>query len=472
MKLKSINPFKNEVIEEFEPLSGEEIEDRIAHSETAFNEWKRTTFEYRKTLMLDLADMLRKSSELLGSTITEEMGKPIKESKAEIEKCAWVCEYYANEAEIFLHREAVAIDSHMAYIQYEPLGTILGIMPWNYPFWQVFRFIAPTLMAGNVVLLKHASNVQRSARAIQGMLDKVGFPPGVFQNLVINSGQVNDIIQRPEVKAVTLTGSEESGKSVASEAAHKIKKSVLELGGNNAFIVLEDADVDKAVEIGLKARMQNGGQSCIAAKRFIIHEKVSEEFITKFETELNNLVVGDPCDENTDVGPLASIEQAEKVKDQVRRSVEMGAKIVAGSSPEGAFYYPTLVVDVKPGMPLFDEEVFGPVAPVTIVENVEEAIELSNKSVFGLGVSLFTNDLEKAEELAPEFEDGAVFVNALVKSHPRLPFGGTKRSGYGRELSMFGIREFVNVKTFYIEKLHDNNDQKKKQAAISVGSPS
>ena len=258
---------------------------------------------------------------------------------------------------------------------------------------------------------------------------------------------------------------------MAVEAAGKIKKSVLELGGNNAFIVLDDADIDKAVEIGLQARMQNGGQSCIAAKRFIIQEKVSEEFIRKFKEKLHELVVGDPMDEETDVGPLSSVEQAEKVKDQVQRSLDMGAKQIAGYPPEGALYYPTLIVDVTPGMPLFDEEVFGPVAPVTVVKNVEEAIELSNKSDFGLGVSLFTNDLEKAEKLIPEFEEGAVFINALVKSHPRLPFGGTKHSGYGRELSVAGIREFVNIKTVFIEKLHDKKG-KKKHVAISMGSPS
>ncbi|HKI87664.1 MAG TPA: aldehyde dehydrogenase family protein, partial [Draconibacterium sp.] len=266
MTLKSINPFTNELIEEFKPFSYKDIEDRIAHSETAFDEWRKTTFEYRKTLMLRAAELLKEGSGILGGTITEEMGKPLKEAKAEVEKCAWVCEHYANDAEIFLHREAVAADSHLAFIQYEPLGTILGIMPWNFPFWQVFRFVAPTLMAGNVVLLKHASNVQRSARAIQSILDKAGFPPGVFQNLVIGAEQVKNVIEHPAVKAVTLTGSESAGESVAAEAGSKIKKTVLELGGSNAFIVLDDADVDKAVEIGLKARMQNGGQSCIAAK--------------------------------------------------------------------------------------------------------------------------------------------------------------------------------------------------------------
>ena len=470
MKLKSINPFTGKVIQEFEPLSDNEIEDALHKSVEAYNKWKKTTFEYRKTLMLKVADLLTEGSDLLGHTITKEMGKTVAEAKAEVEKCAWVCSHYAEEAEIMLHREAIATGAHMAYILYEPLGTILGIMPWNFPFWQVFRFAAPTLMAGNVIVLKHASNVQVAARAIQGIFDKAGFPPGVFQNLVVGSDKVKDIIEHHAVKAVTLTGSEQAGTEVAQIAGKNIKKTVLELGGNNSFIVLDDAEMDKAVEIGVKARMQNAGQSCIAAKRFIIHKNISEEFIEKFKTAINNLSFGDPLSDENDIGPLSSVKQAEIVTRQVQKSIEMGAKVVIGSMAEGALYPPTLVTDVKPGMPLFDEEVFGPVAPVIIAENTDEAIRLSNQSNFGLGVSLFTNDLEKAEELVPEFEDGAVFVNALVKSHPRLPFGGTKKSGYGRELSIQGIREFVNVKTLYIDKFHDL-EPVKKRGAISIGSP-
>ncbi len=420
--------------------------------------------------MLKVAESLKSDKDSLSRIITEEMGKIILESKAEIEKCAWVCEHYANEAEIYLHREAVAADKHQAFVYYEPLGPILGIMPWNFPFWQVFRFVAPTLMAGNVVLLKHASNVQRSARAIQTIFEKAGFSAGVFQNLTIGSEKVKDIIENPLVKAVTLTGSETAGESVAGIAGSNIKKSVLELGGNNAFIVLDDADIDMAVEIGMQARMQNAGQSCIAAKRFIIHEKISDEFIEKFKDKINMLNVGDPMDENTDIGPLASIDQAKRVKKQVDESVKKGAEIIVGSEPENALYSPTLVLNVKPGMPLFDEEVFGPVAPITVVKDIEEAITLSNKSKYGLGVSLFTNDIENAEKLIPRFEDGAVFINSMVKSHPRLPFGGTKQSGYGRELSVVGLREFVNVKTVYIERFHKKvND--KKGVTISVGSP-
>ena len=470
MALKSINPYTNEVIEEFESLSDDQLEEKIQKSKDAFIKWKYSTFEYRKKLMLKTTELLLESKELLSRHISEEMGKVNTEAKAEIEKCAWVCKHYANEAEMLLHREALRTDAHKAFVEYEPLGTILGVMPWNFPFWQVFRFIAPTLMAGNVVLLKHASNVQISARAIENTLEKAGFPPGVFQNLQIGSDKVKNIIEHDAVKAVTLTGSEAAGRRVAEIAGYNIKKSVLELGGSNSFIVLDDADIEKAVEIGLKARMQNAGQSCIAAKRFIIHQRVSDEFIDRFTSELNKLKVGDPFQENVDLGPLSSVGQAEQVKEQVKKSVEQGAKVVAGGMPEKAVYPPTLVTHVKPGMPLFDEEVFGPVAPVIIAKDTEEAVKLSNQSKFGLGVSLFTNDLEKAQDLIPRFEDGAVFINALVKSDPRMPFGGTKRSGYGRELARQGIHEFVNVKTIYIDKFQDN-DMEEGDSVISMGSP-
>ncbi len=472
MTLKSTNPFTNEAIEEFEELSEQQIEDAISKSVEAFDEWKRSTFDYRKKLMLKAAGILKESQEKYGKTISLEMGKPISESKAEVEKCAWVCEHYADDAEVLLHREAVAADAHMAFVQYEPLGTILGIMPWNFPFWQVFRFIAPTLMAGNVVLLKHASNVQGCARAIQNVLDKAGFPFGVFQNLAVGSAKIEGILEHPEVKAVTLTGSEAAGESVASIAGKNLKKSVLELGGSNSFIVLEDADIEKAVEIGVKARLQNAGQSCIAAKRFIVHQKVSEKFIESFRNEMMKYSVGDPLDANTNMGPLSSVEQAKTVKEQVKKSVEMGAEIILGGLPDNAKFMPTIVTGVKPGMPLFDEEVFGPVAPIIVAEDDEEAVKLSNQTVYGLGVSLFTDDLKKAEELIPEFDDGAVFVNAMVKSDPRLPFGGTKRSGYGRELSVNGIREFVNVKTVYMDKFHDFDNDENNGTSISMGTPS
>ena len=470
MTLKSINPYTNEVIEEFEEISEKQVEDKIQKSAEAFDEWKRTTFEYRKKLMLEVADLLKEGSAKLGETITKEMGKPISESKAEAEKCAWVCEHYANDAEVLLHREAVAADTHMSYVTYEPQGTILGVMPWNFPLWQVFRFLAPTLMAGNVALLKHASSVQLCAKAIESTLEKAGVPEGVFQNLRIGSDKVKNVIEHPAVKAVTLTGSEGAGSSVAEIAGANIKKTVLELGGSNSFIVLDDADIDKAAEIGAKARLQNGGQSCIAAKRFILHKNIADEFLQKFQEQMAQYTIGDPMQEQTKLGSLSSVDQANKVKEQVEKSVEQGAEIVFGDYPDEAKYPATLVTKVKPGMPLFDEEVFGPVAAVIIAEDEEEAIKLSNNSRFGLGVSLFTNNLKKAQELIPEFEDGAVFVNELVKSDPRLPFGGTKKSGYGRELAVNGIREFVNVKTVYIDKLHES-EQDVDETKISMGTP-
>lgn len=470
MKLRSVNPYTGKTIQEFDPFPDSQTRKVIGDASHAFQEWKRTSFKSRKQLMLAVSELLKKQAGEYGKIISEEMGKPIAQAKAEVEKCAWVCEYYANEAEIFLHREAVAADTHEAFVLYEPLGTVLGVMPWNYPFWQVFRFAAPTLMAGNVVLLKHASNVQRSAAAIEQIFMEAGFPRGVFQNLVIGSVQVKQVIENEAVKAVTLTGSENAGSNVAEIAGKNIKKSVLELGGNNAFIVLDDADIEKAAEVGAQARLQNAGQSCIAAKRFLIHKAVGKEFLTKFMHAFNKYVVGDPLNEETNMGPLSSVEQAEKVQEQVERSVEMGAEVILGGTRDGAKFPPTLVKNVRPGMPLFDEEVFGPVAPVVFFDDVEEAIELSNHSAFGLGVSLFTNNLEHAEKLAAEFEEGAVFVNELVKSDPRLPFGGVKRSGYGRELAMHGIREFVNTKTLYIKKLNESHKGNKK-AYISMGNP-
>jgi len=452
MSLKSINPYTNSVIEEFEEYSERKLEELLIQSGDAFEKWKRIKFGYRNSLMNKVSRLLIENIKEYSESITAEMGKPISESKLEVEKCAWVCDYYAKNAEIFLRNESVETDADMSYIYYEPFGTILGIMPWNFPFWQVFRFAVPTLMAGNTVLLKHASNVQICARHIENIFTESGFPSSVISNLVIGSNRVGKIIEHDIVKAISLTGSEFAGQKVAETAGRKIKKILLELGGSNAFVVLADADVEKAVEIGIQARMQNAGQSCIAAKRFIIHEKVSEKFIALFKDKLNKLHSGDPIKEETNLGPLASIQQAETVERQVRISLELGARVIAGGNRENAFFQPTLLIDVRPGMPVFDEEVFGPVAPVIIARDTTEAVTLANKTKFGLGVSLFTNDLKKAENLIHEFNDGAVFINTLVKSDPRLPFGGTKRSGFGRELGIHGIREFVNVKTVYFKK--------------------
>ncbi|TAL72536.1 MAG: NAD-dependent succinate-semialdehyde dehydrogenase [Bacteroidetes bacterium] len=452
MSLKSINPYTNRTIEEFEEYSERKLGELLNHSGDAFEKWKRTEFRYRKSLMNKVSRLLIKNKIEYAESVTAEMGKPISESKTEVEKCAWVCDYYAKNTEIFLREEPVETDADMSFVNYEPLGTILGIMPWNFPFWQVFRFAVPTLMAGNTVLLKHASNVQICARHIENIFTGAGFPSSVFINLVIGSDRVEKIIENEIVKAVSITGSEFAGQKVAEIAGRNSKKTLLELGGSNAFVILADADMEKAVEIGIKARMQNAGQSCIAAKRFIVHEKVSEKFIALFKEKLEILHPGDPTKEETKLGPLATIQQAETVEKQVKVSVDMGAKVIAGGIRENAFFQPTLLTGVRPGMPVFDEEVFGPVAPVIIAKDTAEAVALANHTKFGLGVSIFTNDLKKARDLVHEFNDGAVFINALVKSDPRLPFGGTKHSGYGRELSVHGIREFVNIKTVYIKK--------------------
>jgi len=451
MPLRSINPYTNRVIEEFEELTDRDLGGLLTKSGVAFETWKRTGSGYRRSLMNKVSGLLKENSREYAESITAEMGKPLVESKAEVEKCAWVCDYYAQNAEKFLMAEPVTTDATETYVNYEPLGPVLGIMPWNFPFWQVFRFAVPTLMAGNSVLLKHASNVQICARHIENIFTSSGFPASVFLNLVMGSDRVGKIIENDVVKAVSLTGSEHAGQKVAETAGRKLKKTLLELGGSNAFVVLEDADIEQAAGIGIKARMQNAGQSCIAAKRFIIHEKVSERFIAIFNEKLKNLRAGDPAKPETDLGPLASIQQAQTVEKQVKRSVEMGARIITGGYPENAFYPPTLLTGVRPGMPVFDEEVFGPVAPVITAGNDSEAVALANQTSFGLGVSLFTNDLKKARDMVPEFKDGSVFINAMVKSDPRLPFGGTGRSGYGRELAIQGIREFVNVKTVYVK---------------------
>jgi succinate-semialdehyde dehydrogenase / glutarate-semialdehyde dehydrogenase len=453
MILKSINPFTNKVIEEFEEISGEMAEKVLTESGEAFEKWKRTCIEYRGSLMDKAAALLRSNINEYAGSITLEMGKPLKESRAEVEKCALVCEYYAKNAGGFLSPEPAKTDADISYVTFEPLGTILGIMPWNFPFWQVFRFAVPTLMAGNTVLLKHASNVQICARNIESLFDMAGFPPSVFRNLVIGSGRIDKIIKYDCISAVSLTGSESAGQKVAEAAGSVLKKCLLELGGSNAFIVLEDANIRQAAEIGIKARFQNAGQSCIAAKRFILDRRISDEFLDRFLDGIRKLKRGNPMEEETDIGPLASIGQAERVEEQVVKSVAMGARVIEGGIRDKAFYQPAVVVDVRPGMSLFDEEVFGPVAPVSICSNTAEAITMAKTTDFGLGVSLFTGDLNKAYDLAREFHDGAVFINGMVKSDQRLPFGGTRHSGFGRELALQGIREFVNIKTVWAKKL-------------------
>ncbi|MFC2129644.1 NAD-dependent succinate-semialdehyde dehydrogenase [Bacteroidota bacterium] len=440
-QLKSINPYTLSEISSVNELTKKEIGEILGRSEGTFSEYKLTSFEYRKERMEALAKLLETGAGIYGPLITSEMGKPLREAEAEVKKCAWVCNYYAENAAQFLEERFSTTEASVSKVIYQALGPVLAVMPWNFPFWQVFRYAAPTVMAGNTALLKHASNVQACANAIEELFRKAGFPHGVFQNLAISATKVADVIASPEVKAVTLTGSEPAGASVASIAGQHLKKCVLELGGNNAFVVLNDADIDHAVEVALKARLQNGGQSCIAAKRFIIEEDVIGEFLVKLLLKLEQLEMGDPMDKSTDMGPLFSVIQAEEVDDQVKRSVSKGAKLIFGGKREHAFYEASVLTEVVPGMPVFEEETFGP----------QHALDLSNQSDFGLGMQVFTSSEESVNLFINGAEEGAVFVNEMVKSDPRLPFGGIKRSGYGRELAREGILEFMNAKTIYLK---------------------
>mgnify|MGYP000556841126 CR=1 FL=1 len=449
---KSVNPYNGETIYEFKELNKSQLEDRLKVAHEAFLNWKKTSFSERSELMTKAADELKKNSKKYAAIITNEMGKPISQAIAEVEKCAWVCEYYAENAKTQLRDEIIDTDAAKSYVSYEPLGTILAVMPWNYPFWQVFRFAAPNLMAGNVGLLKHASNVMKSAEMIQEVFENAGFPKGCFQNLIVGTDKIEALIENPIIKAVTLTGSKPAGASVATIAGAQIKKTVLELGGSNALIIFKDADLDKAVETSVKARFQNTGQSCIAGKRLLVHEAIANEFQEKFSMKVRELKSGDPLDEETHIGVMAREDLAEELEKQVNDSVKMGAKIVLGGKRNGTYFEPTILSDVTVEMPVFKEETFGPAIGITTFKNEKEAIELSNNSDFGLGVSIFTKSIESIEKLVTQFDEGAVFVNELVKSDPRLPFGGIKISGYGRELSSHGIKEFMNKKTVYISK--------------------
>ena len=449
--LKSINPFDPSRIINYPQLSDMSLAIRLGRSHSTFVQYRSTSFEDRSELMNRVAALLREQSRELAGEITREMGKPLTEAEAEVKKCAWVCEYYAENAALFLEEKVVETEADESRVMFEPLGPILAVMPWNFPFWQVFRFAAPALMAGNTVLLKHASNVQGCAGNIESLFMAAGFEEGIFQNLAIGSDRVAAVIASEYVKAVTLTGSEQAGVAVASEAGRHLKKCVLELGGSNAFVVLNDANRELALNLAIPARMQNGGQSCIAAKRFILESWIAEDFVPLLTARVKDLVMGDPMEEGTQVGPLVSIRQAKEVEEQVNKSVEMGAKLLLGGERNGAFYQPAIVTEVVPGMPVFDEEVFGPVYAIMEASSPEHALELSNASAFGLGMQLFTDSEHSTELFIKGAEEGAVFVNAMVKSDPRLPFGGTKKSGYGRELSKEGIREFVNIKTIWID---------------------
>ena len=453
MPIASINPATGEKLKDFSVFDDSEIEKRLSRAENAFRKYRRTTFTERSELLHAVTELLFQEKKKFAEIITLEMGKLFRDSVAEIEKCARGCRFYAENGERFLEDQAAQTDAAKSYVQYQPLGPVLAIMPWNFPFWQVFRFAGPALLAGNVGLLKHASNVPQCALAIEQIFCRAGFHDGVFQTLLIEPDQVEKVIVDPRVKAVTLTGSEKAGSSVASMAAREIKKSVLELGGSDAFIVMPSADFESALSTAVKARIINTGQSCIAAKRFMIADQIYDKFLNQFVACMRALKIGDPMDPATDIGPLATEQILRGVHDQVQKTIAAGAKLLTGGNRihgPGFFYEPTVLVDVPKESPAYREEVFGPVAAIFRVRDAHNAIELANDTTFGLGSSAWTNDREEKKLFASELDSGMVFINAMVASDPRLPFGGVKRSGFGRELGAAGIREFTNTKTIWI----------------------
>ncbi len=453
MPIATVNPATGEVLETFEPLSDEQIDRKLQLATDAFRAYRKTSFAERREKMLRTAEVLESRREELGRIITTEMGKTLRSAVAEVEKSAWGCRYYAEHAEGFLADEVIETNARKSYVRYQPLGPVLAVMPWNFPFWQVFRFAAPALMAGNVGLLKHASNVPQCALAIEEVFREAGFPEGVFQTLLIGSDRVERVLSDPRVVAATLTGSDAAGSRVASQAGRLIKTTVLELGGSDPYVVTPSAHLDAAVKTAVQARNQNNGQSCIAAKRFIVFDQIADEFERRFAEQVGTLRVGDPMDDSTDVGPLAMEQIVRGVDEQVRSSVRMGARVLIGGrrlDRPGFYYEPTVLARVPDGAPARCEEIFGPVASVFRVKDLDEAIALANDTKYGLGASVWTSDEAERQRFVDEIEAGMVFVNGMVASDPRLPFGGVKASGYGRELSELGIREFVNAKTVWI----------------------
>ena len=451
MNIVSTNPYNGTEVAKIKALNLEEIEDKIENAQQTFLSWRNTSFAERSEHLNNVAKELRKNAREYAEMMTKEMGKPISQAIAEVEKCAWVCEYYAENAPSQLAPKEIKTDASKSYVRYEPIGVVLAVMPWNYPFWQVFRFIAPALMAGNIGVLKHASNVMQSAENIQKVFERAGLPKGCFQNMAVGSERIENIVRDSRIKAITLTGSKPAGAAVASTAASEIKKSVLELGGSNALVVFDDCNFEETVQTCVQARFQNTGQSCIAGKRLIIHENIQDKFLDAFAKAVTELKSGDPMEGDTYIGVMAREDLAEELEDQLNKSIAEGAKVLIGGHRQKAYFEPTIVTGVTPEMTIFKEETFGPVIGVTTFKTDEEALNLVNQSDFGLGVSIFTESKERMETLIPKFEDGAVFVNDMVKSNPNLPFGGTKISGYGRELSIDGIQEFVNKKTVYIK---------------------
>jgi succinate-semialdehyde dehydrogenase / glutarate-semialdehyde dehydrogenase len=455
MAMTSRNPATGEILRSFDTLDAEQLEQKLQLATRAFEEHRRTSMEDRARLMRRVGDILEEDRAAFGRLMTLEMGKPIAAAIAEAEKCAWVCRYYAEHAAAFLADEHVDTGKAASFIRYQPLGPVLAVMPWNFPFWQVFRFIAPGLMAGNVGLLKHASNVPQCALAIEDIVRRAGFDEGVFQTLLVGSGDVDRIIRDPRVRAVTLTGSEAAGAAVARTAGECIKKSVLELGGSDPFVVTGSADVARAAATAVTARTINNGQSCIAAKRFIVTDDAYDEFERRFVDGMRSLRVGDPLDDDTQVGPLATESIRDELHEQVLESVRRGARVLTGGRHlhrAGWFYEPTVLADVTPGSPAYSDELFGPVAALLRVRDANEAIRVANDSTFGLGACAWTRDAEEQRRFTAELDAGLVFINGMVASDPRLPFGGIKRSGYGRELGRVGIHEFVNIKSVVVEE--------------------
>ena len=455
MGITTINPTTGETLKTFAELTNEQIETKLQLAASTFKTQRQASFADRAHSMTRAAEILENEKQQLGKLMTIEMGKPIKAAIGEAEKCAWVCRYYAENAERHLADEIVQTNAKQSYVRFQPLGPVLAVMPWNFPFWQVFRFAAPALMAGNVGLLKHASNVPQCALAIEDIFRRAGFPEGAFQTLLIGSKKVEDILNDPRVVAATLTGSEPAGSSVASICGKQIKKTVLELGGSDPFIVMPSANLAEAVTTAVKARTINNGQSCIAAKRFIVAAEIYDQFERGFVDQMKSLTVGDPLEEKTDIGPLATPQIVSDLDEQVKKAVASGGRVLTGGTRinrPGNFYEPTVIVDLDPAAPVSCEEMFGPVATLFRVNNIDEAIRLANATPFGLGAAAWTNNAEEQRRFSDEIEAGSVFINGMVASDPRLPFGGVKHSGYGRELAEFGIREFVNIKTVSISE--------------------
>jgi len=454
MGITSINPATGQVLRTFEPLSDSQIEAKLRLAAETFPKFRKLAFADRARMMTRAADILESEKEALGRLMTSEMGKTFRSAVDEAVKCAWGCRYYAENAERFLADEVVETSAKRSYIRYQPLGVVLAVMPWNFPFWQVFRFIAPGLMAGNAGLLKHASNVPQCALKVEEIMRRAGFPEGAFQTLLIGAQQVEAILNDPRVAAATLTGSEGAGVQVGVSAARRIKKVVLELGGSDPFIVMPSANLDEAIETAVKARIINNGQSCIAAKRFIVAESVAGKFESVFVSKMKALKVGDPMEPATDVGPLSTAEAVASLHADVQKTIEAGARVLTGGRPidrQGNFYEPTVLANIPKNSPAYREELFGPVASVFRVKNLDEAIQIANDSRFGLGASAWTNDPNECERLTNEIEAGMVFINKMVVSDPRMPFGGVKSSGHGRELGVHGAREFTNIKTVWVE---------------------